>query len=197
MENSLLMKHSSNVPPDNNYNIGNKLSDFQILQVIAEGENIQITKVKSKFDLKIYILKKYIISKIEKDYMKYVLNEIIIMKYLNHENVVKFYNDFKDQNGNIYIIMEYIEGRDLYTFINNNMNMNIKIEEEKLWNICKQCLDGLVYLHKKGIIHRNINPSNLLMNDKGEIKYCDFKYSSFINIDNEWKFTKEKKKKKI
>ena len=116
------------------------------------------------------------------------------MKKLNHENVVKLYNDFKDNEGNIYMIMEYMDGGDLYTFINANMNLNLCVEEEKLWNIYEQCLRGLVYLHKKGLIHRDIKPANLLLNSKGEVKYSDFNVSAIINTDKARDFTNEKNK---
>ena len=174
--------------------IGNKLSDFEILQVLGQGTYGFVAKVKSKLNLKIYALKKYTISEMPKDQLKYALNESIFMKKLNHENVVKLYNDFKDNEGNIYMIMEYMDGGDLYTFINANMNLNLCVEEEKLWNIYEQCLRGLVYLHKKGLIHRDIKPANLLLNSKGEVKYSDFNVSAIINTDKARDFTNEKNK---
>ena len=175
--------------------IGNKLSDFEILQILGQGAYGFVAKVKSKLNLKIYALKKY-----EKKYLddpdtkKYVLNETVFMKQLNHENVVKLYNDFQDKNNDLYMIMEYMDGGDLYTFISAHMSLNKTIEEEKLWDIFEQCLRGLVYLHKKGLIHRDIKPANLLLNTKGEVKYSDFNVSAIINPDKAREFTKDKNK---
>ena len=90
--------------------------------------------------------------------------------------------------------MEYMDGGDLYTFISAHMNLNMKIEEEKLWDIYEQCLRGLVYLHKKGLLHRDIKPANLLLNTKGEVKYSDFNVSAIINPDKAREFTKDRNK---
>ena len=177
---------------DESSDIGNKLADFEILQVLGQGSYGFVAKVKSKLNLKIYALKKY-----EKKYLdnpqsqKYVINESIFMKQFDHENVIKLYNEFFEK-GDLYLIMEYMDGGDLYTFINAHINFKLYIEEEKLWNIFEQCLRGLVYLHKKGLIHRDIKPANLLMNSKGEVKYSDFNVSAIINTDKARDFTKDK-----
>ena len=120
---------------ENNSDIGNKLEDFEILQIIGKGTYGFVAKVKSKLNLRIYALKKYNSEYLNKpDALKYVVNESIFMKQLNNENVVKLYNNFKDKSG-LYMVMEYMDGGDLYTFLNAYMNLNLRIEEEKLWNI--------------------------------------------------------------
>ena len=179
---------------ENNSDIGNKLEDFEILQIIGKGTYGFVAKVKSKLNLRIYALKKYNSEYLNKpDALKYVVNESIFMKQLNNENVVKLYNNFKDKSG-LYMVMEYMDGGDLYTFLNAYMNLNLRIEEEKLWNIFGQCLRGLVYLHQKGLIHRDIKPANILMNSKGEIKYSDFNVSAVTNPDKARDFIKDKNK---
>ena len=114
------------------------------------------------------------------------------MKHLNHENVIKFFTDFKDEEGNIYIIMEYMDGGNLCEFISFYNELNIPIEEEKLWNIFAEFIKGLVYLHEKGLIHRNIKPANLLLNSRGEIKYSDFSVSAIVNYEKAKEFADKK-----
>ena len=177
---------------EENSEIGNKLSDFEILQVLGVGGYGFVAKVKSKLNLKIYALKKYDSSYLkDEDQKKYILNERIFMKQFDHKNVLKLYNDFYD-NEDLYLIMEYMDGGDMFTFISAHMALKIIIEEEKLWRMFEQCLDGLVYLHKKGLIHRDIKPANLLMNSKGEIKFSDFNVSAIINSDKARDFTNNK-----
>ena len=179
---------------ENNYDIGNKLSDFEILQILGKGAYGFVAKVKSKLNLRIYALKKYDSEYLTKpEAKKYVINESIFMKQLNNENVVRLYNNFKDKD-DLYLVMEYMDGGDLYTFLEAHMNLNLRINEEKLWDIFGQCLRGLVYLHQKGLLHRDIKPANILMNSKGEVKYSDFNVSAIINSDKARDFIKEKNK---
>ena len=174
-------------------NIGNKLSDFIILQVLGEGEYGFTAKVRSKLNLRIYALKKY---KSEfflnnDDINNCILKQIIFMKKLDHENVVKLYNYFYEE-GDLYMVMEYMERGCIYELIRAYMDLNIKIEEEKLWIIFEQCLKGLVYLHEQGLIHRDIKPVNLLINNKDEIKYCNFYMSAIVDPYKISAFTKDK-----
>ena len=117
------------------------------------------------------------------------------MKKLDHQNVVKLYNYFYDK-GDFFLVMEYMDGGSLYELIIGYINLHIKVEEEKLWNIFEQCLKGLIYLHEQGLIHRNIKPANLLINNKGEIKYYDFSSSAIDNLYKTSLFTKDKIKRK-
>ena len=170
--------------------IGNKLSDFDILQILGAGEFGSVVKVKSKKNLRIYAMKKYDLSTIEKDYLKYYENESLFMAKLDHPNICKIYNTFKEGNI-IYMIMEYMDNGNLYTFIEANKKLNKRISEEKLWNIFIQCIKGLVYIHSLGLIHRDIKPTNLLLNNKGEVKIIDFNVSSLLNIQKANHFTKD------
>ena len=176
--------------------IGDKLSDFEILQVLGVGRFSFVAKVKSKKNFKIYAMKKYDLSLIDDDdYKKYYENENIFMQNLNHPNVCKLYNTFGDDN-NLYMIMEFMNNGNLSTFINANMKLGKRIKEDKLWNIFEQCLKGLVYIHSLGLIHRDIKPENILLNDEGQIKLIDFNLSALENIIKANNFTNNSRKKK-
>ena len=175
--------------------IGNKLSDFEILQVLGGGTFGFVAKVKSKKNLRIYAMKKCDLSLIEdKDLLKYYENESLFMKKLKHPNVCRLYNSFREGNV-IYMIMEFMDNGDLFTFINANMKFEIRIPEDKLWNIFEQCLKALVYIHSLGLIHRDIKPANLLLNKDGQIKLSDFNVSALANLEYTSNFTDDIKKK--
>ena len=187
-----MMKNQENILEDKE--IGNHLSDFEILQVLGEGGFGFVAKVKSKKNLQIYAMKKYDLSQIkDPDLLKYYENESIFMKNLNHPNICKLYSSFREENS-IYMIMEFMDNGDLFTFINANMKLQKMIKEEKLWNIFEQCLNGLVYIHSKGLIHRDIKPANLLLNNEGQVKLSDFNVSALESIEKAKFFTKDQKK---
>ena len=171
-------------------NIGNSLSDFEILQVLGEGAFGFVAKVKSKKNLQIYAMKKNDLNKIDPSLKKYYYNESLFMKKLNHPNICKLYKTFEEQNA-IYMIIEFMDNGDLFTFLTANMKLKKNIKEEKLWNIFDQCLKALVYIHSQGLIHRDIKPANLLINNAGEVKLSDFNVSALINIDKAKNFTKD------
>ena len=171
--------------------IGNKLSDFEILQVLGRGAFGFVAKVRSKKNLKIYAMKKVDLSKVEEDKKKYYKYETIFLKRLNHPNICRLFCSFRE-NTDIYMIMEYMDNGDLLAFLKAYMKLKKYIPEEKLWNIFEQCLQGLVYIHLEGIIHRDIKPANILYGSKGECKITDFNVSSAIDKEKAEKFTNDK-----
>ena len=135
--------------------------------------------------------KKYAIKSIFKnDYIKniYYKREVEITLSLNHENVIKCYDVYEDNNS-LHFALELCEGGDLFDYILNNKNKTI--EENEAMDILEQMLKSLVYLHEEiGIVHRDIKPDNFLIkyiNGKKIIKLADFGFSDYIpkNNDNE------------
>ena len=187
------IENNSNITKINN--IGNCLKDFEILQVLGKGSFGFVAKVKSKKNLKIYAMKKNDLSMIDDDDIKkYYENEGIFMKVLDHPNICKLYTTFKENNA-VYLIMEYMDSGDLFTFLDAYKKLDEPIKEEKLCIIFLQCLNSLQYIHSLGVIHRDIKPANFLYNSKGEVKLSDFNVSALQNIENAMYFTKDEEKK--
>ena len=178
-----------------NNDIGDCLKDFEILQVLGKGAFGYVAKVKSKKNLKIYAMKKNDLSMIDDDDIKkYYENEGIFMKKLDHPNICKLYTSFKENNS-VYLIMEYMDSGDLFTFLDAYKKLGEYISEEKLCIIFLQCLSSLEYIHSLGVIHRDIKPANFLYNSNGEVKLSDFNVSALQNIENAMFFTKDEIKK--
>lgn len=123
--------------------------------------------------------KKYAVKSIDKkkvSSLEMLKNEIEISVSLSHENIIKYYNVY-ETNSKIHIVMDYIEGGDLFDFITNS---KLKKCREKLSiDIFFQIVNVLNYLHNKAkIIHRDIKPENFLIkilkNKKPQIKLIDF-----------------------
>jgi serine/threonine protein kinase len=85
--------------------------------------------------------------------------------------------------------MKLFNNKDLYRFMQANNLLNIKINEDTLWDIFHQCLEGLLYIHSKGVIHRDIKLTNILMDDKGNIQIGDFGISLVMNMSQTRIFT--------
>jgi tetratricopeptide (TPR) repeat protein len=88
---------------------------------------------------------------------------------LRHPNIVTVY-DLGEVEGQMYIAMEFIVGRDLEEMIKGKMALTL---EEKL-NIMTQVCEGLGYAHKHQIVHRDMKPSNIRIDEEGVVKIMDF-----------------------
>ena len=179
--------------------MGDKLEDFELLQLLGEGTFGKVLKVSSKINQKIYAMKILNLEHQEYDQLSkeekesYFINEIELLKQLNHPNIVKYYKNFKEKD-KLYIIMEYFDNGDLETYIKvleHEKNKNY-LEKDEIWNIFYQCISGLNYLHSMGIVHRDIKPLNIFMSKNKIIKIGDFGVSALVQENEEMKKDMEK-----
>lgn len=90
---------------------------------------------------------------------KRFLREAQMATRLRHPNVVSFYDYFVDEADRAYMVMEFIEGPNLGEVIRERGPMPVPL----VLDLAEQCLSALGYLHKKGIIHRDISPDNIMV----------------------------------
>ncbi|BAE62740.1 unnamed protein product [Aspergillus oryzae RIB40] len=95
--------------------------------------------------------------------------EVVIMKLIEHPNVVRLY-DVWENRGEIYLVLEYVEGGELFNYITENGPLQ-EFEAVKLF---RQILAGLGYCHRFGICHRDLKPENILLDSQGNVKLADF-----------------------
>lgn len=79
--------------------------------------------------------------------------------------------------GHVYMVFEYMD-HDLTGILSQTQ---FSFTPAHLKSLCRQMLAGLAYLHHKGIIHRDIKGSNILINNKGELKLADFGLARFYH----------------
>ena len=105
-----------------------------------------------------------------------VMNEVRILQNLSHENIVKFYAWHKTRN-HLWIVLEYCPGGDILTLIDQDK----QLPESVIRNFGLNIMDGLFYLHMNGIIYADLKPSNILFNEYGILKLCDFGLARLIS----------------
>ena len=112
-----------------------------------------------------------IIYKEECDYeeQQKIMNEVEILKEVDHPHVVKIYEYFEDLQ-HIFIIMEFLEGGELFDKIKQSQYFS----EDKSRNLMKDMLEAVNYLHKQNIVHRDLKPENILFTLNGILKVVDF-----------------------
>ena len=106
--------------------------------------------------------------------MKMFHNEITIMTRLSNPNVIELFDFFED-NGFIYLIIEYCEKGSMQKMIFNSP----AVVKENLKSYVDQICDGLLFLHENGVAHVDLKPDNILITADNQIKLADFGLSDF------------------
>jgi len=102
---------------------------------------------------------------------KMVLREINAGKKLNHKGIVRFKDHF-ETSSNVYLVIEYFEGKDLYSLMEQ---MDFRPFDERIAkHLFRQIVKALEYCHSKGICHRDIKLENVLVDETGRLKLIDF-----------------------
>jgi serine/threonine protein kinase len=97
-------------------------------------------------------------------------NEARLMGRMNHPAIVSVYDFGRTVDGQLYFVMEYVDGTDVQRMIAREG----KLPPEHALAITAHLCDALGYAHKQGIVHRDIKPSNVLIDMEGRIKVADF-----------------------
>ncbi len=95
--------------------------------------------------------------------------EALSVAALQHENIIHIY-DFHRQGGALFIVMEYVEGIDLYDLLEKASPLPVDVAAI----IAMQVARALDYAHYRGIIHRDIKPANIMLSKSGGVKLMDF-----------------------
>lgn len=117
----------------------------------------------------------------DEDEMEDIKENFQIVAKLVHQNICISKNLEKDTaTGNYYLIMEYVEGEDLRRWLRQKRNGG-KISADTIISIIKQVADALDYAHSEGVIHRDIKPGNVIIDQHGKIKLLDFGLAAQIH----------------
>ena len=107
-------------------------------------------------------------------------DEIHLLQSLNHPRIVRFIDSFEDlRRGKVYIALEYMCGGDLQHLIDSRA---LALGETR--GVFRSLIEGLAYLHRLGIVHQDIKPSNLLINTIGAVKITDFGVAQCVPSSN-------------
>ena len=121
-------------------------------------------------------------------YFEDIKREIAIMKKLLHPNVLRLYEVLDDPKVNkLYLLLEYMKGGDLVAVLKKRTDTEgggyVTLGDVELWNVFRQVAAGVRYLHYQNVVHGDIKPQNLLVEDQGGtqvVKIADFGISKML-----------------
>jgi [calcium/calmodulin-dependent protein kinase] kinase len=169
---------------------GNKMLNEYIREYkIGSGSYGKVALYRSSVDGKHYAIKSFHKSHLRKlrvapseTAMTDVLREVLIMKMLEHPNIVNLIEVIDDpESDDFYMVLEYVEGK----WVCEGSGRQCAIGEETARKYMRDIVSGLTYLHAHNIVHGDIKPDNLLITHDGTVKIGDFSVSQAFETGND------------
>ncbi|MEE9344474.1 MAG: serine/threonine-protein kinase [Methylococcales bacterium] len=156
------------------------LGKYKIIAVLGEGSMGIVYKAIDP-DIQDYVALKTIHKHLleGKDravILQRLINEVKAGRLLRHPNIVAMY-DYQEDDDICFLVMEYVEGKTLKQIMQDNPIFN----DQEIYKIMNQLLDGLQAAHNQGVIHRDIKPENLILKNNGDVRIADF---GIARLDN-------------
>jgi len=104
------------------------------------------------------------------------------MAKFSHPSIVSVFDFGETAEGQLYFVMEFVEGMDIHQYLNANGGV---LPQDSALSITAHVLNALEYAHSRGIVHRDIKPANILLNNEGEVKIADFGLAKALAIGDE------------
>ncbi|KAK3040604.1 hypothetical protein RJ639_026925 [Escallonia herrerae] len=145
--------------------------EYEKLNKINEGTYGVVYRAKDKNTGDIVALKRVKMAEDTEGFPVSSLREINLLMSLNHPSIVEVREVVMDANlDGVYMVMEYME-HDLKGLM---ANMKHRLSQGEVKYLMLQLLQGVKFLHDNWVLHRDLKASNLLLNNDGELKICDF-----------------------
>nr|XP_051698524.1 serine/threonine-protein kinase Nek1 isoform X10 [Oryctolagus cuniculus] len=148
------------------------------LRKIGEGSFGKAVLVKSTEDGRQYVIKEINISRMSSKEREESRREVAVLANMKHPNIVQYRESF-EENGSLYIVMDYCEGGDLFKRINAQRG-NLFQEDQILDWFVQICL-ALKHVHDRKILHRDIKSQNIFLTKDGTVQLGDFGIARVLN----------------
>ncbi|KAF2298551.1 hypothetical protein GH714_024081 [Hevea brasiliensis] len=159
---------------------------FEKIDKIGSGTYSNVYKARDLLTGKIVALKKVRFDNLESESVKFMAREILILRRLDHLNVVKLEGLVTSRMScSLYLVFEYME----HDLAGLAANPGVKFTEPQVKCFMRQLLSGLEHCHNRGVLHRDIKGSNLLIDNEGILRIADFGLASFFDPNNKHPMT--------
>lgn len=147
--------------------VGREIGDYKVLKKLGEGSYAQVFLAQHMTFGDLFALKVIRPYMVDYQTVKRIHRELEIGRTLNHPNLVRI-AAFGDYQGAPYLVMDYIDGETL------TVRLRRPLELPEALRLFRQICDGVAYAHSQGVIHRDLKPDNIMLNQHGDLKVLDF-----------------------
>ncbi|EOA30175.1 hypothetical protein CARUB_v10013293mg [Capsella rubella] len=155
-----------------------KADSFEKIEKIGSGTYSNVYKAKDLLTGNIVALKKVRCDVNERESLRFMAREILILRRLDHPNVIKLEGLVTSRmSSSLYLVFRYMH----HDLAGLAASPDIKFTEQQVKCYMKQLLSGLEHCHSRGVLHRDIKGSNLLIDDGGVLRIGDFGLATFFD----------------
>ncbi|KAI3970870.1 hypothetical protein MKX01_024517 [Papaver californicum] len=155
-----------------------RAESFDKLEKIGQGTYSSVFRARELATGRMLALKKVRFDNFEPESVRFMSREIMILRKLDHPNVMKLEGLITSLlSTSVYLVFEYME----HDIAGLSSCPDIKFSESQVKCYMHQLLSGLEHCHSRGIMHRDIKGSNLLVSDEGVLKIADFGLANFVS----------------
>ncbi|XP_022137493.1 probable serine/threonine-protein kinase At1g54610 [Momordica charantia] len=163
-----------------------RANTFEKLAKIGQGTYSNVYKAMDLITGKIVALKKVRFDNLEPESVRFMAREILVLKRLDHPNVLKLEGLVTSRMScSLYLVFEYME----HDLAGLSAGQGVKFTEPQVKCYMKQLLSGLEHCHNRGVLHRDIKGSNLLIDNEGILKIADFGLATFFDPEQKQHMT--------
>ena len=150
-------------------NIGERVGDYEIVEVLGAGGMGQVYKVRNVLSERIEAMKVVLPNmSSDQELAQRFLREIKVQAALDHPNIARLHTA-QQVGDQLFMIMEFVEGSSLEKLLERG-----PLPLHESMNYVSQVLDALAYAHAQGVVHRDIKPANIMRTLTGLVKLMDF-----------------------
>ncbi|KAG6750585.1 hypothetical protein POTOM_045083 [Populus tomentosa] len=166
--------------------IPRRADTFEKIDKIGSGTYSNVYKARDLLTGKVVALKKVRFDNLEPESVKFMAREILILRRLDHPNVVKLEGLVTSRMScSLYLVFEYM----VHDLAGLAASPAVKFTEPQVKCYMHQLLSGLEHCHNRGVLHRDIKGSNLLIDNEGVLRIADFGLASFFDPNHKLPMT--------
>ncbi|KAH0944141.1 hypothetical protein HID58_003778 [Brassica napus] len=163
-----------------------KADSFEKIEKIGSGTYSNVYKARDSLTGSIVALKKVRCDVLERESLRFMAREILILRRLDHPNVIKLEGLVTSRMSNsLYLVFRYMH----HDLAGLAASPDITFTEQQVKCYMKQLLSGLEHCHNRGVLHRDIKGSNLLIDDGGVLRIGDFGLATFYDATKRQRMT--------
>lgn len=159
---------------------------YEVLKVVGEGAYGLVMKCRVREDPSSFVaIKEFKLEEGDPDaeeVKRTMKREVALLRRLQHPHVVQLIEHFS-VGEKVFIVMEFVP-MNLLEVLEDRANKG-GLRKDVVRRVIFQVLSAIAFIHKQGVVYRDIKPENVLITEQGDVKLCDFGFARFIKAPEE------------